>query len=579
MNKFLIINKNMKVHINKSLSNKLNLSYNTLLNTEKYNKDKNNFEIENKFNPFQRIITNYNEIQKLLSLNNPQILKIFFFNRNIIYDILYETEKIIDIKDTEEKKELSYYFYLDMLIMENPLLNFTYSFNLIKQINDLQKKVINTEVYKKVILSKIIIEVINNYKSNDNIEKELELYDRQLNEIINFNETIINNNIQKFEQYGIVKDTILSEKLDMIYVKIIIELIQKQKFESDDTLDIIKQLDLQNINLTENMYNELSQILDSKNKNVNFYEIKDINDLKDARKANFYYILLSYILKSSIYIYENDFLFKVKRKLRKLNSEQFLFTLFNKVTDNKSNSNINEQRIKYIIDTFSDSKYYYEKYSKNVFLKNENSSMSKNPLEDPDYKNKDTKTKDDHIMLESKTNSEVQKREEKKKSELYKNEVSYRILLESSYIFKVDEKGNSDFELIGEIKDNNNNILNFKNLKNIKLPDLTIKEPEKLEKATQLCNSYKKFLTFFPDFEKSIKNYVNKYYNLEINLDFIISDEMLNTNNNLFNMSATYTINKDNNNSIFKDSNILNYDSIAKADGFLFLTSEINEKS
>ena len=151
--------------------------------------------------------------------------------------------------------------------------------------------------------------------------------------------------------------------------------------------------------------------------------------------------------------------------------------------------------------------------------------------------------------------------------------------MESSYIFKVDEKGNSDFELIGEIKDNNNNILNFKNLKNIKLPDLTIKEPEKLEKATQLCNSYNKFLTFFPDFEKSIKNYVNKYYNLEINLDFIISDEMLNTNNNLFNMSATYTINKDNNNSIFKDSNILNYDSIAKADGFLFLTSEINEKS
>ena len=127
----------MKTHKNKSLSNKLNLSYNTLLNTEKYNKKKNNLEIENKLNPFQRIITNYNEIQKLLSLKDPQILKFFYFNRNIIYTIIYEEDEIINIMDTREKNELSFYFYLDMLIKENPLLNFSYSFNCIKQINDL----------------------------------------------------------------------------------------------------------------------------------------------------------------------------------------------------------------------------------------------------------------------------------------------------------------------------------------------------------------------------------------------------------------------------------------------------------
>ena len=233
----------MKTHKNKSLSNKLNLSYNTLLNTEKYNKNKNNLEIENKLNPFQRIITNYNEIQKLLSLKDPQILKFFYFNRNIIYKIIYEEEEIINIMDTEEKKELSFYFYLDMLIMENPLLNYTYSFNFIKQINDLQKIISNTEVYKKVILSKIIIEVINNYRSNQYLEKEIVLkYADQLKEIEIDNKNIINNNIHKFKDFGLDKDSILSEKLDMIYIQIIIKLIKQQKFESDDALNILDQL-------------------------------------------------------------------------------------------------------------------------------------------------------------------------------------------------------------------------------------------------------------------------------------------------------------------------------------------------
>ena len=44
-------------------------------------------------------------------------------------------------------------------------------------------------------------------------------------------------------------------------------------------------------------------------------------------------------------------------------------------------------------------------------------------------------------------------------------------------------------------------------------------------------------------------------------------------------MYVIYIINKDNKIINFKDANILNYDSIEKADGFLFLVSEINEES
>ena len=208
------------------------------------------------------------------------------------------------------------------------------------------------------------------------------------------------------------------------------------------------------------MYNILSQILNPND--LKFYIITDIDDFKDTRKINFYYFLLSYILKNSIYIYENSFLMQIKRKLKNLKPEQLLFKLSDNETENISNSQNNNQKIKYIIDIFLDSKYYYDYYKNN--LKKENSLKS--PMESTDFLNKDTNTKDDHMMLQSKTSTEMKIKEEKKKSELYKNEVSYRILLESSFKFQVDENGNANFELNGEeIKDNNNNILKYKNLK------------------------------------------------------------------------------------------------------------------
>ena len=435
--------------------------------------------------------------------------------------------------------------------------------------------IINTDIYKKIILSKIIIEVINNYRSNQYLEKELELKYAELKEIETFNKKIIDNNIHKFKDFGFDKDSILSEKLDTIYIQIIIVLIKQQKFENDNIENILKQLDLKNINLTENMYNILSQILNPNNHDIELYKITKVEDLKDSRTINFYYFLLSYILKNSIYIYENSFLKQIKKEIMNFKHEQFLYKLSDNETENTSNSPINNERIKYIINIFLDSKYYYDSYKNNL---NKEKSL-KNPMENIDYLNKDTNIKDDHMMLLSKTNTENKRKEEKRKSELYKEEVSYRILLESSFKFKVDENGKANFELNGEeIKDNKDNILKYKNLNYINLLDLnSINQPEKLEKKKQLYNSYMKFLKFFPDFEQSMKKNVKNYCNLEINLNFSIFDE--NQNSNLFNMYVIYIINKDNENINFKDTDILNYDSIEKADGFLFLVNDINEES
>ena len=122
----------MKSYFNKSLSKKLNLAYYTILKNDIINTD------INQLNPFTKIISNFKEIQNLIEIKDPKIIKIFYFNRNRVHDILFEDEEIININYIEEKKTLSFYFYLDFLIKDNPLLNYTYSFNFIKQINDLQ---------------------------------------------------------------------------------------------------------------------------------------------------------------------------------------------------------------------------------------------------------------------------------------------------------------------------------------------------------------------------------------------------------------------------------------------------------
>ena len=184
----------MESNYDKSLSQKLNLSYYTIIKNDIINTD-----INNQLNPFTKIIFNFNEIQNLLKIKDPNILKIFYFNRKIVHEILYEEEEIINLNSIEEKKTLAFYFYLDFLIKDNPLLNYYYSFNFINQINDLQK-INNNNIFEQIIISKIIIDLINNYRNNDNEIEELESeYEKKVNDIENENINIINKNINKLE--------------------------------------------------------------------------------------------------------------------------------------------------------------------------------------------------------------------------------------------------------------------------------------------------------------------------------------------------------------------------------------------
>ena len=487
---------------------------------------------------------------------------------------MFEDEEIININYTKEKKTLSFYFYLDFLIKDNPLLNYTYSFNIIKQINDLQKNN-NSCVFEQIIISKIIIDLINDYRQNNNDLDEIESkYKVKINEIEKENKVLINKNINILEsnekiRFEIDDKALLSKKIDMIYIDILISLIKEKKFEDYEyILNIVNQLDLTNINITKNMFDVLSNFLNSDNNYIKCYKIENIQDLKNEKIINFYYILFKYILKNSIYIYNNNFLYKMKKKVIKLKPEKIIYELTNLKTDEISNVKFNKDRIKYVINTFLDSGYYYETWKNNAPIsdeKKDNFEFTSNPF---DKKYKDSNSKDDYMLKESKSKSNIPNEPIEEVEELYKKEISYRILFKSSYIFEVDENGISNFKINEPIKDNDDKNLEFNEIEKIKPP----KENEILK------NSYYKYLNVFRDFEDTIQNYIdkNKYKNLKIYLDYnLVLNEKV--KNNLYNINLIYKIINKKKYKSFKDTNILNFDSIDKGEGFLYLVNEINE--
>ena len=514
--------------------------------------------------PFTKLLVDFEEIKKIKEKEEKHIFQFFYFNREKIGKIIYDEEEILDVNFIKMEKRLSSYFYLSLLIKYNPDVNdYTYSMDFIKQINDLQKDN-NDKVYKKIIISKIILELIENYRQTDNyIEEE----DNDLNEITKYNENIIEENINilnKEINSKIDKKIIKGKKVDDIYSEIIKCLIISKKFDEYNYIyNIINELDLEHINITKKIFDEISKILNNQN-DMNYYIISNIDDLKDRKKANFYYILLKYILKIPIYIYQIHFLLCTKQLLLKIiKTSDKLYNLLN----DKNDSDIKE-RIIYIINTILDNEYYNEEYIKkqnNSELNqiSETNPSSKNPLEGSTYKNINSSYKGDSILNQSYTNSNILLNEEKKL-----NDIQIKILNKSSFTYDINEKGEGKFILNDKIK------INDKDIKFRDLAKLNFFEKENDEKTKK---SYAKFLTFFKDFEQSYKDNVKEQYNLKIILEF--NNEKNNDNNNYYNISVNYSLYfNDKLITKFKTENILNNkDLLINDNGFQYLITEIKE--
>ena len=303
-------------------------------------------------NPNFKLLSQYPEIEKIIKVNKPEILKFVYFNRKNIEPILYDSQKSIKINSNMIKSK-SNYFYLTLLINQaiREIIYYEYSFSFIKEINELK----SNNGLEDIILSKSILELIRYFNISEEINKN------ELNEIKNNNINRMKENIHNIKELNLNsnQDNISQINIDDFYTDIISSLIKTNKIDDFEyTCNIINQLDLENISITEKMFNDLSKVLDANKNYMNDYKIEKIDDLFVNKKINFYFILIKYILKSSFYIYQIDFLNEVRKIIIKIiisNSKEI------KNLINKTDSKIMREQLLYVIKIFLDSEYLFNK--------------------------------------------------------------------------------------------------------------------------------------------------------------------------------------------------------------------------
>ena len=204
-----------------------------------------------------------------------------YYNIDKIIDALYDNDKIINIqllKSSDDKLLYQYYFYIDLLINYNiHITNFEFSIDIIRNINEIQ--IDDSNKIKKIVKSKIVKDLINSYKSIHGNSDELKTIK------IKTNLNILKESYGIFKEMNIEINDIKSIKLEEIYLKIIIFLIENRKFEDYEyTYDIIEQLNLEYINLTKIMIEKILQILNSEESFIKDYMIFNCNDLLDIKR-------------------------------------------------------------------------------------------------------------------------------------------------------------------------------------------------------------------------------------------------------------------------------------------------------
>ena len=555
-----------------NIDKKLCLSYNGLrIQNEIYEilKDDELSKEGNKkiINPFFELIANFNGIDSILKLEEP--LEYIYLNRYKIHKILYDDDNSINIDEKIVTKFTDYYYLYYLIWCQDVVVNYKYNFNLVKNAYDMQ--ITAKKDIKKIILAKIAITIIDNYCSNgDNndvdILDECEKYKTVCIEKINENKNVL-------EKYKIDLDLDNLEKsevsLEDIYSDIISTLIIKKELnESEETLNILNELEIKKIRLNKTIFDSLLKALTEKN--LKEYIIDDFNDFFNEKIINFYSILFEYILKSTDYINYIPFLSEIQIKIKKLVKENMkeLYTYF------KRNKNKNStDKLKKVLNYFVELEYYLnigEEESKKIL----NDSVDSKNLDKPMNKNGDKLMSNersnyhdsDNMISSSGLNSSSSYRfssllngnntnpnsysnyevSKKRKSELIKDK-AYQILYDSTFILNVKynqsrKEADIEYKKIRYIDESNNYCeLTRDELINIESDD------------EQLNGKYGEFLQFLGKVDDEIKFRYKRKNETEIHLTFLIQ------NYENFTMVCKYHINdKEVRETDFKDENILN---------------------
>ena len=311
-----------------------------------------NNNIFTKNDPTSFLIKNFEEIEPLLKFKKFPLLG--FNNKNTIHDILYYCDQIIKINDFM-KNDLTSNFYLVLLIRDQPdLINYSISLKYIQDFSEQKKN--EKLIYNNLINAKATVDLINNYNNCDTNDRDTK--DDIVSNLKNENIELIKNIINKLKKFDIIlnPEDVIEMNIDELYIKIIIILINTGKLSDYEfAKEIFLQLKLDEINIpifiNELIFKKILETLNTNNQNIKKYIITKIEDSFDKNIINFLYLLLNYIFKNPIYIYNIPLLSQTREKIVE-------FVKSNEFIELSVKRHYDVEKFENVIHKLLDSEYY-----------------------------------------------------------------------------------------------------------------------------------------------------------------------------------------------------------------------------
>ena len=535
---------------------RLDLSYNGLISqSEVFNilEDINNKDEKAKIkiiDPVQESIENYANIKSILEKKGINIFEYLYLNKERIHIILYNEDENITI-NSEMMKKFSDYYYLYFLIRAEELLNYKYEYGFLSELKE--KVNIQKSPIKKIIFSKILLCLIKNFNEiyGDEFGDKCEEMEEDCKNWINsekysLKKYNINLDLDKLADDGV--------EIDDIYINILISLIKNNKLnDSQDTLNILSELEIKDLRLNKKIYNGLKPIFNEND--LKKYLISSYSDLINNEIITFYRMLFVYILKSSDYIFNIQFFIDLRTKIIGLVKTN-IGILCNDLKKGKSQDNIIklEEVLPYFINLES-YKQRYKKENKQSTLKSNNNNQSVQGSGMSNFKSNQSSESQSNLGSSSYgnpfDNSSAKKREPSdplnqpnfndNEQDERKKEQAYQILKKSKFSMDISyKKGQREADITyssiayGEVENTDKSqTVEITDIKSIKADD-------------EILNSnYEKFLQYLNQIEKDIKIKYKKEKKINIIITFSMTIDSLERSEN-YKINCNYNINDEN---------------------------------
>ena len=306
---------------------------------------------------FYPIFETFDELNDILSnFNSDNYTTFLYLNRDRVYTVLYNKNEILNIKrENINFTSLKSLFYFSLVINNNKdIINFSYDNILLDEVNRYINQEKNNNLKKLILLIiyKILYENFNQINFTETSTKSDENA-----KIIEEIKNKINEQIQIQEEFELnLKEN--EDDLEKIYDHIIIS--STKKFEEKNGIyveEVLKEIDMENIELTSKMFEKLKKEFEKEN--LNDYKITKYEDLFVKKIINFHYIMFKYVFKNDIYIYNIEFFLSSRNNIRNIYHEDK--SKLNSLASNNSKdeeNNFNE-KIYFVVKRLLGSEYYF----------------------------------------------------------------------------------------------------------------------------------------------------------------------------------------------------------------------------